>query len=145
LRRLAATRRDLPNELDLEHVAEEIEDVGKSEIRTVESFIELLLRYLLKLASAPEALAAPHWRSEIELHHETLVGDLKSSMRQLVNLDRSWKAAKARAGAALVEHGDSLLAGLPQRCPFSLDDLVAEPFDVERALERLRAGVAPTG
>ena len=30
LRRLARTGRDLPNELDLENVAEEIEDVGKS-------------------------------------------------------------------------------------------------------------------
>jgi hypothetical protein len=28
LRRLAHTRRDLPNELDLEHVAEEVEDMG---------------------------------------------------------------------------------------------------------------------
>ena len=43
LRRLAGTRRDLPNELDLENVAEEIQDVGKSELGKVESFIELVL------------------------------------------------------------------------------------------------------
>ena len=40
LRRLA-TRRDLPNELDLENVAEEIEDVGRSELSRVESYIRL--------------------------------------------------------------------------------------------------------
>src|SRR3954447_26417050 len=55
LRRLAETRRDLPNELDLENVAEEIEDVGKSELSNVESFIRLILIHLLKLASAPES------------------------------------------------------------------------------------------
>jgi hypothetical protein len=31
IRRLARTRRDLPNELDVENVAEEIESVGRSE------------------------------------------------------------------------------------------------------------------
>src|SRR5215207_5175902 len=44
LRRLARTGRDLPNELDLENVAEAIEDVGKSELSKVESFIRLVCR-----------------------------------------------------------------------------------------------------
>ena len=48
LRKLAA-RRDLPNELDLENVAEEIEDVGKSELSKVEGFIRLILIDLVKL------------------------------------------------------------------------------------------------
>ena len=38
--RSLASRRDLPNELDLANVIEEIEDVGKSEFHTVESPIE---------------------------------------------------------------------------------------------------------
>jgi Domain of unknown function DUF29 len=39
LRRLTS-RRDLPNELDLANVIEEIEDVGESEFQTVESLVE---------------------------------------------------------------------------------------------------------
>jgi Domain of unknown function DUF29 len=31
------SRRDLPNELDLEHVAEEIEDVGRSELNAAQA------------------------------------------------------------------------------------------------------------
>ena len=45
LRDLAA-RRDLPNELDLDHVAEEIEDVGRSELNAVQSFIRLCLVHI---------------------------------------------------------------------------------------------------
>lgn len=143
LRRLAETRRDLPNELDLEHVAEEIQDLGRSELRTVESFIELLLRHLLKVVSAPQAPAVPHWTEEIEVQHRALATDLKNSMRQLIDLDHAWKAARARAGASLLKHGDALVAGLPAPCPFSLEDLAAEPFDIEGALEKVRESAAP--
>jgi hypothetical protein len=138
LRRLAQTRRDLPNDLDLEHVAEEIEDVGSSELRRVESFLELLLQHLVKLVSAPEAPARRHWAKEIDLQREVLRHDLKNSMRQTIDLDRIWRAAKARADAALDQHGDAIVPGLPERCPFSLDELIAEPFDVAYALARLR-------
>lgn len=143
LRRLAA-RRDLPNELDLENVAEEIEDLGRSELRTVESFAELLLRHLLKLGSAPSAPAAEHWRQEIEVQHAALRADLRNSMRHLIDLDRSWKAARARAGALLAERGDVLMLGLPQRCPLSLEELVDEPFDLEKMLNRIRQAATTT-
>ena len=36
--RRLSSRLDLPNDLDLEHIAEEVEDLGKSELRTVPSF-----------------------------------------------------------------------------------------------------------
>ena len=85
LRRLAA--RGLPDGLDLEHVAEEIEEVGKSELRTVESFVELLLRHLVKVASAPAAASIPHWRGEIGYQQRALRKDLKWSMHHLIDLD----------------------------------------------------------
>lgn len=43
LRRLAQDRRDLPNDLDVNQIAEEIEDVGKSEFRSTRSFIRNIL------------------------------------------------------------------------------------------------------
>src|SRR3954466_2199000 len=94
LRRLAETRRDLPNELDLENVAEKIEDVGKAEVRTVESFLELLLQHLVKLASVPDARPAKHWRTEVALQRRALRKDLRRSMYLIVDLDGVWGAAK---------------------------------------------------
>lgn len=49
IRRLAPTRRDLPNELDIENVAEEIESVGRSELAAVESHLQLIFVHLIKL------------------------------------------------------------------------------------------------
>lgn len=50
LRRLGETRRDLPNELDLENVSEEIEEFGSNRKDAAESFIRLILVHLVKLA-----------------------------------------------------------------------------------------------
>ena len=51
--RSLASRRDLPNELDLANVIEEIEDVGRSEFHTVESLIENILTIWRLLAAIP--------------------------------------------------------------------------------------------
>ena len=45
--------RRIDNRLDREHVAEEIEDLGKSEKRSIESRIARIIEHFLKLAYAP--------------------------------------------------------------------------------------------
>jgi hypothetical protein len=139
LRRLAETRRDLPNELDLENVAEEIEDVGKSELGKVESFIRLMLIHLLKLGSAPQSPSQRKWRNEVLVFHAELLKEITPSMRSKVDLDHQWRQALLKAEGDLSDHGDELLPGLPSACPFSLDELTKEEFDVGRGLERIRS------
>jgi hypothetical protein len=51
--RSLASRRDLPNQLDLANVVEEIEDAGRSELRAVESLIENILVRLVLLGRTP--------------------------------------------------------------------------------------------
>ena len=63
--RSLASRRDLPNELDLANVIEEIEDVGRSEFHTVESLIENILTHLVLLAADPDAPATRGWIAEV--------------------------------------------------------------------------------
>ena len=43
--------------LDIEHIAEEIEDVGKSEERELESRLAVLIAHLLKWQYQPESAA----------------------------------------------------------------------------------------
>ena len=45
LRRMPLTS----NSVDAEHVAEEIEDLGRSELRTAQSLVEHIIEHLLKL------------------------------------------------------------------------------------------------
>jgi len=140
LRRLARAGRDLPNELDLENVAEEIEDVGKSELSKVESYIRLILIHLLKLASAPQARSERKWRNEILAFRAELLKELRPSMWPNIDLDHQWRQALLKVDGELSEHGDELPSGLPEGCPLALDDLTADHFAIEEAVERVFKG-----
>jgi hypothetical protein len=140
LRRLAQMRADLPNELDLENVAEEIEDVGKSELSKVESFVRLILIHLLKLASAPQARSHRKWRNEILTFRADLLKEITPSMRPNLDLDHQWRMARLKAEGELTEHGDELLTDLPEASPVSLDELTAAGFEVEEIVARVRMG-----
>src|SRR5208283_4269883 len=63
LRRLA--RGERVNAVDWEHVVEEIEDVGLSELHAVHSFLNQMLIHLLKLRGWPDNPSANHWRVEL--------------------------------------------------------------------------------
>lgn len=58
-------RAGLFSQLDIEHIAEEIEDVGKSEQRELENRMAVLLAHLLKWQHQPER-RGNSWRRTIE-------------------------------------------------------------------------------
>ena len=64
----AALLRRLPaagNELDLEHIAEEIEDLGRSDLRAARSLCRHIIEHFLKLEFSGLEEPADHWRDEI--------------------------------------------------------------------------------
>ncbi len=141
LRTLGA-RGELSNAVDWENVAEEIESVGRSHIRAVEGLLIQTLAHLLKRVSAPLAPSSTHWREEIVTFQTTAWSAYEPSMRQRLNWGRIWKAALTAAEAGLGAYGNALLPGLPKACPIDPADLLAEHFDVDRALRTLAASVA---
>lgn len=138
IRRLGRTRRDLPNEFDVENVAEEIESVGRSEMASVESFLRLLLLHLIKIASVPTSPASSHWRDEARNFAADALTRFAPSMAERVDLDRAWRLACRQATASLAEHGDMAVT-LPATCPWTVEQLVHEPLDLEPLLARLQA------
>ncbi len=137
LRRLGRGKPGLPNALDLENIAEEIEGVARTELHRAESFLRLVLLHLIKIASAPQASAVEHWRAEVDQFHLDLLRSLSSSLKPKIELDKRWRLAIRQAQARLAQDGDRVVGGLPDSCPLSLDDLAEEPFDIDRAVERL--------
>ena len=131
VRKLGRTRA-LPNELDVENIAEEIESVGRSELAAVRSHIRLIFLHLMKLAVDENSEAERHWRGEIVAFHAELVERYTPSMRQRIDIDGLWRSAREQAVLAYDE-----AANLPTHCPFSLDDLLAEHVDTVALLERL--------
>lgn len=133
----------LPNALDLANVAEEIESVGSEVRNAVESFIRLLLVHLVKVAASPNLSAHAHWRGETLNFHAEIQGRYTRSMRQDIDLDVLWRRALRQAEASLSDHGEKMPHDLSDRCPLVLDAFVAEEFDLDDALARVRAALAP--
>src|SRR5262249_20357774 len=52
------------DEADIEHVAEEIEDMGRKDVRELNSRMQVLLAHLLKLQVQPDR-GSPSWRATI--------------------------------------------------------------------------------
>jgi len=136
IRDLARTRR-VPNELDIENVAEEIETVGRSELAAVESYLQLILLHLMKSVLEPEAESMRHWQSEISGFHSNLKRRYSPSMRKRIDLQAVWGAAREQA---ILAHAgtEKLPESLPERTAFGLDELLADRLQIENLRARLR-------
>lgn len=130
LRRLAGGER--VNDVDWAHLVEEIEDVGLSELNAVNSHLEQVLVHLLKLRTWPESPSARHWRVEIVAFQRNAARRFAPSMRQRIDLDRLYRDAADQLEAGQVR-GDPAL-GLPAGCPFTLDQLLTDRWEVLEAV-----------
>lgn len=137
LLRAAGRLAEVAPELDLAHVAEEIEDLGKAELRGATSLIRNVFVHLIKAASEPQSQAARHWRTEALTFAIDVAHYYTTSVRQLIDQDAIWMQARKVAESALEEHGGQLPAGIPKRCPYALAELVGDSFNVDAALARL--------
>ena len=119
-RLLRAGRFDL---VDIEHIAEEIEDVGKSEQRELASRMTVLLTHLLKWAYQPERRGAS-WEKTIKAQRKDIAYHLDEtpSLRPKLDearwLDVIWSKAVA---AAVSETG---LDCFPETCPWLMQEEV---------------------
>jgi hypothetical protein len=116
-------------ELDLEHIIEEIEDVGGSLYREVRSRLRTIMEHLLKLEHSPAIEPRAGWESTIRRARADIADDLTPSLRPRVeqNLARFYEVARAEASASLRDHGEDAAAGaLPQTCPYTLDQITGD-------------------
>jgi hypothetical protein len=125
LRRLA--RGERVNDVDWDHVAEEIEDVGLSELHSVESFLNLIIVYLLKLQAWPDNEASDHWHAEIVAFQTNARRRFTPSMRQRINLDALYADAvkQMRAG----DRRNTVPRPWPDANSFALDQLLTADSD----------------
>jgi hypothetical protein len=122
LRRLA--RGERVNDVDWEHVVEEIEDVGLSHLNAVQSYLRLMLVYLLKVHGWPESQSVGHWRGEIVSFQADAAQRFAPSMRQKIDLDRLYRTAREQVSAGVYDEREPL--AWPNACPFTLDQLLTE-------------------
>jgi hypothetical protein len=117
------------DELDLEHLSEEIEDLGGSLYRSVRSRIRTIIEHLLKLEHSPAAEPRGLWRDTIHAQRADLEDDLSASLRRRLQSELPKQYARARAAAArsLRRYGESAAAdALPTTCPYTFDQIVGD-------------------
>lgn len=142
--RQAAALRSMPRgaAVDIEHVAEEIGDLGKSELDQVTAFLGLMLQHLIKLQAALTSRDAAHWYQETSNFQSSARRSFSPGMRQLIDLDEVWVDAQRAVRRFLDEigrRGDSLSAA----CPFGLDEMLAKSFDIEDAVDTIGRAMTP--
>jgi hypothetical protein len=76
------------NGVDWAHVAEEIEDLGLSQLNAVQSSLVQLLVHLLKVHGWPHNQARVHWRIEIVSFQQNAARRFAPSMRQRIDVAR---------------------------------------------------------
>ena len=60
-------------------------------------------------------------------------------MRRLIDLQDIWESAGRIAEAKLAAFGVESVPELPKTCPFTLDELLVDRFDVRKAVQRIEA------
>jgi hypothetical protein len=129
LRRLKELRLNV--EVDLDQVAEEIEDLGTSERDTCRSQVERILEHFLKLAYSPSPQPRRGWRRSIVEARSVLENKLSASIRRDVEqqLPRLYRTARRAAILALEEYEEAEAARLlPEAGPWTFEDVLRDDW-----------------
>jgi DNA-binding PucR family transcriptional regulator len=129
LRRLAAQRWNGP--LDLDHLAEEVEDLGKTERNAVRSQLRRIIEHCLKLEHSPAQEPRIGWKIAIDDARIEIADHLTAAIRHEVaaELPRLYRDAAKLARKALAERGERAAAdSFPEVLPYTLDQLLGEDW-----------------
>lgn len=132
LRRVAAGER--VNDVDWANVIEEIESVGRSEARSVDSLLTMALVHALKVAAWPDHMAARKWRNEIGLFLDQARARYSPSMAEELDLQ-----AMHRRARKLVLDLDMRRPprALPEAAGLTLAELLDEALGADALIARL--------
>ena len=114
-------------ELDLENLAEEVEDIGRSQRRAVESELSVILIHLLKYQFQPSKRSRS-WTDTLLEHRGRLARDFRASeslrLHAETELADLYRLARKRAAVQT----RLPLTTFPETCPYTLTETLNEDF-----------------
>jgi hypothetical protein len=119
------------NRFDREHVAEEIEGLGKSERDAIRSQIRRIIEHFLNLAYSPAQAPRFDWMHSIADARAALEDKMSPTLRRDVEatLEPLYAGARRSAALALRTYGEEeAAAGFPEKCPYSLDEICQQDW-----------------
>ncbi|MEH3119220.1 MAG: DUF29 domain-containing protein [Methylorubrum populi] len=127
---VALLRAGRTDALDLDHIAEELSDVGSELYFRLQSAIEIVFLHMLKWEHQPErrsrswVLSIAEHRARIDILLRKNPG-LKSRVAEAV--EDGFRLGRLRAAREMKRS----LSTLPAACPYSWDDILNRPFDLD--------------
>ncbi len=113
--------------VDWENLIEEIEDMGRSERRSLESNLIVLLLHLLKWQYQPEYRSGS-WESSIIEHRRRIKKSLKESPSLKHYLESIFAEAYIEAVKQAKAETGLPLETFPTQCPYELAEVVNDEF-----------------
>ena|SRR5579885_975924 len=119
------------NRFDREHLAEEVEDLGKSERNAVRSQVRRILVHFLKLAYSPARDPRLDWMDSIVEARSELTDRLSASLRRDIEsaLPRLYAEARKRAELQMQRYGErEAAASLPAECLYTIEQILSDDW-----------------
>jgi len=115
------------DEIDIEHLLEEVESMGKSEESDLESRIELLFMHLLKWVYEP-ALRGKSWVSTIKEQRRKIPKRLKKNPGLKSKLEEITAESYDEAREAAADETGLPEQTFPKECPWTLEEALNHDF-----------------
>jgi hypothetical protein len=113
--------------VDLTHLAEELEDMGRSERRAIESYVKVLIVHLLKWQHQPERRGAS-WELSITNARDAITRRLQDSPSLRPKLPEMIAARYPNARHHTALETGIPLVDLPDNCPFTVEQLLDQRY-----------------
>ena len=116
-------------DLDLEHLIEEVAELGDTKLSAVLNNARVVMEHLLKLQHSPAIDPRSGWRATVREHRSRLEIELTPRLRQVLDeeLSRVFRIARKSASEATRDHGEHAAAdGLPGTCPYTADQITGD-------------------
>lgn len=112
---------------DIEHIAEEIESMGKAEKRELVSRLAVLLMHLLKWQFQPTGQCTS-WRLTIKEQRREVMDHLADNPSLKSKLPETLESAYARAQLSAARETGIPETAFPENCPYSFDQIMNADF-----------------
>ncbi|HZZ61405.1 MAG TPA: DUF29 domain-containing protein [Roseiarcus sp.] len=114
-------------EADIEHIAEEIDSMGRTEKRELISRLSLLLLHLLKWRYQP-GKRGPSWEASIRVQRKRLADHLEDNPSLKPLLPQALASAYHDASLEAVAETGLVDSTFPKACPWTVGEVLDEGF-----------------
>jgi len=113
--------------LDINNLIEEIESMGKSEQRELESRLKVLLMHLLKWCFQPERRSIS-WELTIKDQRNQIARHLRKNPSLQSKIEEAQADAYEDAIFAAANETKLHIKAFPEQCPWTFEEIMAEDF-----------------